>query len=321
MRTIVTGGCGYKGMILVQKLLKQGHDVLSIDAEWFGNRLEPHSRLTILKKDTRELTAEDLGEADIVFHLAAVASDPGAIIDSKLAWEVNVLATHQLLDACKRQHIPRFIFASSGSVYGIKEELEVTEDLYLLPISDYNKTKMVGERVVLSYQDDIDVTIIRPATVCGYSPRMRFDLAVNALTVGALEKGIITVFGGQQVRPNVHIKDIADSYIWCLDNPEITSGEIFNVGFENLSLLELADKVKSSVKFRLNKEVEVRVTPSNDPRSYRVSSKKILTAGFQPKFTVDDAINDLINLFIDGTFSKKEVHNDNGLWMQQQGIK
>jgi nucleoside-diphosphate-sugar epimerase len=313
MNIIVTGGCGYKGSILVEELLSYNFSVTIIDACWFGNYLLPHPNLKIIQKDTRNLTDEDV-QGDAIIHLAAVASDPSAVIGTKLSWEVNVLATQQLLEICKRNKIPRFIFASSGSVYGVRPEERVIETLPLVPISDYNKTKMVGERVVLSYADDINVTIIRPATICGLSPRMRFDLAVNALTIDALEKGVITVHGGDQCRPNTHIKDIANSYIWALEHPDIASGQIYNVGFENRSLRDLAIEIKDTVETRLAKKVDINFEKMVDPRSYRVCSDKILTAGFKPQFTIHDAITDIVDQFCYNGLRKLDEHN-NALWM------
>ena len=180
----------------------------------------------------------------------------------------------QLADKAKRLGIKRFIYASSGSVYGVKEELQVTEDLELKPISEYNKTKMVAERVLLSYQNDMVVQIIRPATVCGYSPRMRLDVSVNLLTMQALSKGKITVFGGDQIRPNIHIDDITDLYLHLIDHPEVTG--VYNAGFENISIMDIAKLVTKYVP------VEIAVTPSNDPRSYRVNSDKLLAHTWSP---------------------------------------
>ena len=192
----------------------------------------------------------------------------------------------QLADQAKRRGIKRFIYASSGSVYGIKDELQVTEELELKPISEYNKTKMVGERVLLSYSDDMVVQIVRPATVCGVSPRMRLDVSVNMLTMQALSKGKITVFGGAQTRPNIHIDDITDLYLHLIDHPEVTG--VYNAGFENISILDIAKIVTKHVP------VEIVVTESNDPRSYRVNSDKLVATGFKPKKCVEDAVTEII---------------------------
>src|SRR4051812_5703336 len=196
MNILLTGGCGYVGTPLTQSLLDRGHRVTVVDLQWFGNELTPHRNLTILREDIRNADRLPFAGMDVVMHLANVANDPCADLDSKLNWEVNALATMFLVERAIAHKVPQFINASSGSVYGVKEEAEVTEDLPLVPISDYNKTKMIGERVLLSYADRICVNIIRPATVCGYSPRMRLDLSVSMLTMQALVNKRITVFGG-----------------------------------------------------------------------------------------------------------------------------
>ena len=182
MNILVTGGCGYKGSILVPKLLNLGHHVTVIDTQWFGNFLPHDNKLLNLKKDVRNINEINFEDIETVIHLSSVANDPCGDLNPKLTWEISALATMQLADKAKRAGVRQFIYASSGSVYGIKDEENVTEDLELNPISEYNKTKMVSERVLLSYSNDMIVQIVRPATVCGYSPRMRLDVAVNALT-------------------------------------------------------------------------------------------------------------------------------------------
>jgi nucleoside-diphosphate-sugar epimerase len=308
MKLLVTGGCGYKGHVLIPKLLNLGHEVVALDTIWFGDFLTPHPKLRVVKADVRDVDSIDLNGIDAIIHLSSIANDPCGDLDPKLTWEVSALATMQLADKAKRHGIKRFIYASSGSVYGIKEELNVTEDLELKPISEYNKTKMVGERVLLSYQDDMVVQIVRPATVCGLSPRMRLDVSVNLLTMQALSKGKITVFGGAQTRPNIHIDDITDLYIYLLDHPEITG--IYNAGFENISILDIAKIVTKYVP------VEIVVTESSDPRSYRMNSDKLLATGFKPKKTVDDAVREIIESFRAGKL-KDEDHFHNLKWMEK----
>lgn len=308
MKLLVTGGCGYKGHVLIPKLLNLGHEVVALDTIWFGDFLTPHPRLHVVKADVRDVDSIDLNGIDAIIHLSSIANDPCGDLDPKLTWEVSALATMQLADKAKRHGIKHFIYASSGSVYGIKDELNVTEDLELKPISEYNKTKMVGERVLLSYQDDMVVQIVRPATVCGLSPRMRLDVSVNLLTMQALSKGKITVFGGAQTRPNIHIDDITDLYIYLLDHPEITG--IYNAGFENISILDIAKIVTKYVP------VEIVVTESSDPRSYRMNSDKLLATGFKPKKTVDDAVREIIESFRAGKL-KDEDHFHNLKWMEK----
>ena len=307
MKILVTGGCGYKGHVLIPKLLSLGHQVVAFDIQWFGNFLEPHVELEVVKGDVRNIDEVPLNGIDCIIHLASIANDPCGDLDPKLTWEVSALATMRLADKAKRLGIKRFIYASSGSVYGIKEEDQVTEDLELKPISEYNKTKMVAERVLLSYKDDMVVQIIRPATVCGYSPRMRLDVSVNLLTMHALSKGKITVFGGKQVRPNIHIDDLIDMYIHLIDHPEFTG--IYNAGFENISILDIAKLVTKHVP------VEIEITESNDPRSYRVNSDKILNTGFKPKKGVENAILEIIEKYNSGIL-KDEDKFHNLKWMQ-----
>lgn len=309
MRIYVTGGCGYKGHVLIPKLLRDGHEVEVLDAMWFGNFLTSHPNLKVRQGDVLNPDAIDFSGVDAVIHLSSVANDPCGELNPKLTWEISALATMQLADKAARSGVGQFLYASSGSVYGVKEEEEVTEDLELNPISEYNKTKMVSERVMLSYQDDMKVQIIRPATVCGMSPRMRLDVSVNLLTMQALENGEITVFGGQQTRPNVHIEDVTDVYLHFLKNPEITG--VFNVGFENMTILEIAKTVTEIVP------AKITVTESNDPRSYRVNSDKLLKTGFMPRKTVRDAVEEIVVSYREGRL-KNEPHFHNLKWMQEK---
>jgi nucleoside-diphosphate-sugar epimerase len=296
MKILLTGGCGYIGTVLTRSLLADGHEVCVVDTQWFGNHLAPHPRLTVLRQDTRNADAIPLAGVDSVIHLANIANDPGVELNPTLSWEVNVLAAQQLADRAVRAGVKQFLFASSGSVYGIKDEPQVTEDLTLVPITAYNKTKMVAERVLLSYADHMRVQCIRPATVCGYSPRMRFDVSVNMLTWQALKDGRITVFGGAQTRPNIHIEDMVDVYRHFLGRPEIGSG-CYNAGFENLSILDIAERVRRRVP------AEIVVSESNDPRSYRQNSDKLLATGFVQGHGVDDAIDDIVDRYRAGTLS------------------
>jgi len=309
MNIFVTGACGYKGTVLVPKLLAAGHSVRAFDIQWFGNFLQDHPNLEVVKGDVRNIDEINLDGIDAIIHLSSVANDPCGDLDPKLTWEISCLATMQLADKAARAGIKRFIYASSGSVYGVKDEDQVTEDLELFPISEYNKTKMCGERIVLSYEDQMVVQIVRPATVCGYSPRMRLDVSVNMLAMQALTNGKITVFGGDQTRPNIHIDDITDLYMFLLDNPEHTG--VFNAGFENISILDIAELVKKHV------DTEIVVTPSNDPRSYRVNSDRLLATGFRPKKTVEDAVKEIIGLHSQGVL-KNDDNFHNLKWMQEK---
>lgn len=308
MKMLLTGGCGYKGTVLVPKLLAAGHKVSVLDTMWFGNFLAPHQNLTVVKGDVRDVDNIPLSGVDCIIHLSSIANDPCGDLNPKLTWEVSALATMQLADKAKRMGVKRFIYASSGSVYGVKEEAQVTEELELKPISEYNKTKMVGERVLLSYQDDMVVQIVRPATVCGYSPRMRLDVSVNLLTMQALSKGKITVFGGDQVRPNIHIDDITDVYLHLIDHPEITG--VYNAGFENISIMDIAKLVTKYIP------VEIVVTESNDPRSYRINSDKLLATGYRQKKTVEDAICEIVERYRTGALNDED-HFYNLRWMEK----
>jgi nucleoside-diphosphate-sugar epimerase len=308
---LVTGGCGYVGTKLTQALLaRTDQDVTVLDALWFGNHLAPHPRLTILAMDVRRIDEVDLSPYDTVFHLANIANDPSVELNPYASWEVNVLATMRLVDRAARQGVTQFIFASSSSVYGLTPEPRVTEDLELVPISEYNKTKMVAERVIMSYADALVTTCIRPATVCGPSPRMRLDLTVNLLTMQALTRGVMTVLGGSQVRPNIHIDDLVDVYLFARDR---RLAGIYNAGFENLSVLEIAERIAARIG------AEIRILPSNDPRSYRVCSDRLLAAGFAPRKNVTSAIDELVADYQAGRL-RDEPAAHNVSWMKQHQL-
>jgi nucleoside-diphosphate-sugar epimerase len=315
MRILVTGACGYKGTVLVPKLLAAGHTVTALDTMWFGNFLKKtqafYPGLTFIKGDVRDTDLIDLSGYDAIIHLASIANDPCGDLNPKLTWEVSVLATMQLAEKAVRAGVQHFIYASSGSVYGISEELQVTENVPLLPLSEYNKTKMCAERVLLSYAKKMNIQIVRPATVCGVSPRMRLDVSVNLLTMAALTNQEIIVFGGEQVRPNIHIDDITDLYLFLLEHPEISG--IFNAGFENMSILEIAQSVANVLP------TNIVVTPSADLRSYRLNSDKLLETGFKPRKTVADAVSEIIAAYKIGDL-KSEERFHNLKWMQSQGL-
>jgi len=310
MDVLVTGGCGYVGTALTEALLAQGDRVTVVDTGWFGNYLEPHPRLTVHAVDLRALDQIDLAGVDTIFHLAGIANDPSVELNPHASWEVNVLATMRLVDRAARQGVQQIVFASSASVYGLKTEADVTEDLELVPISEYNKTKMVAERVILSYRDRLVTTIIRPATVCGPSPRMRLDLTVNLLTMQALTNGAMTVLGGSQVRPNIHVDDLVDVYLFAHDR---RLAGVYNAGFENLSVLEIAQRIAARVA------AEITILPSNDPRSYRVSSDRLLATGFSPGKNVAIAVEEMVAAFRSGAL-KDDPTSHNVTWMKQHNL-
>ncbi|MDA9746845.1 SDR family oxidoreductase [Prochlorococcus sp. AH-736-M13] len=313
-KILVTGGCGYKGSILIPKLLDKGYYVVCLDTQWFGSHLEKNKNLEIIKSDIRNIDSINLENVDSIIHLANVANDPAVELNPTMSWEINVLAGQQLIDKAVRENVKHFIFASSGSVYGVKSEDRVTEELSLVPISTYNKTKMVAERVFMSYSDKLKVHCIRPATVCGISPRMRLDVAVNLLTFQALSRNQITVLGGTQVRPNIHIDDITDLYLHLLSNMHSVASGFYNAGFENISILDIAEMIRTKTN------CEINIEKSNDPRSYRQDSSKILETGFVPKKKVSNAIDEIIEAY-KNKILKDTPQSHTVDWMKKNNIK
>lgn len=283
MKIFLTGACGYVGSALLPKLLEAGHYVTAIDTCWFAS--DPRVQVA----DVRGV--QDLNGADLVLILAAIANDPSVSCYPRRSWETGVLATQQLAQLAARTGA-RLLYASSVSVYGADRGM-VTEDMEPHPLSDYNKTKIVAERVLLSYAKRCPVQIVRPATICGLAPRMRLDLTVNLFTMQALCKGEITLHGGQQWRPSIHIDDMCALYLWLIDHPEVAG--IYNAGFENNNLLSIAEKVRAATG------AHVKLQHLYDARSYQVDSSKLLAAGFQPQKSVDDAIGELIAAYQAGT--------------------
>ena len=295
---LITGGAGYVGSILVPKLLKSDYQVTVIDTLYFTDigllAVKNNPKLKIVKGDIRDaaIVKDALKGVDAVIHLASISNDPSSDLDPTLTQEVNYDASLQLLNLSKSLGVKRFINASTSSVYGIKELPNVTEDLPLEPLTIYSKTKAEVEPFVARASDaNFTAVNIRPATVCGYSPKMRLDLTVNILTMHALTKGKITVFGGGQKRPNIHIEDITDYYIELLKIPsEKIGGKVFNAGYENFTVLQIAEMVKEII----GQQVQIEVTPTNDNRSYHISSAKIeRELGLKPNHTIKDAVLDI----------------------------
>ena len=307
---LVTGGAGYKGCILVPKLLAAGYTVTVYDLMLFGSEgLPSHPNLKVVTGDIRDtsLLAKSLEGVQSVIHMACISNDPSFDLDPALSRTINFECFEPMVQASKAAGVRRFIYASTSSVYGVSEAPDVTEDHPFVPLTDYNKYKGLCEPILLKYQSpEFTTVIIRPATVCGYSPRMRFDLTVNILTSHAVNKGLITVFGGTQKRPNVHIEDITDLYVQLLETPaEKIAGEAFNAGFENHTVSQLAEFVRKIVEeeFPEKAPIKIQTTPSNDNRSYHVSSKKIAEkVGWKPRHTIEDAVRDLCKAFKEGKF-------------------
>jgi nucleoside-diphosphate-sugar epimerase len=301
----VTGGAGYVGCILVPKLLAAGHDVTVYDLMLFGAEgLPKHDRLTVITADVRDTAhyASAVRGHHMVIHLACISNDPSFELDPTLSRTINYECFEPMVRASKEAGVKRFIYASTSSVYGVSDAPEVTEEHPLVPLTDYNKYKGMCEPLLFKYQSPEFTTVtIRPATVCGYSPRMRFDLSVNILTNLAVNRGVITVFGGMQKRPNIHIDDISELYVELLDMPaEKIAGDTFNAGYENHTIAQLANIVKTVVEREMPEKAPIRIetTSTNDPRSYHVSSKKIAAKlGWAPKRTIDDAVKDLCQAF------------------------
>jgi nucleoside-diphosphate-sugar epimerase len=274
--------------MLTPSLLQRSYNVIGVDLCLFSAQHLTDKRLTFLHKDFREITIRELKEVDYVIHLAGIANDPTSDLRPELSWEVNCVGTFSLLEKCKRAKIKGFVYASSGSVYGVKSEERVTEDLSCEPISLYNKTKIVAEKIVNSYSDFFNVFIVRPATVCGVSPRMRLDVVVNLLTWQATFDKKLTVLGGSQIRPHIHINDMVRVYLHILESNRIRPG-IYNAGFENIGVLQLAENISKKTG------VKITVEKSNDPRSYRIDSTKLIDTGFTPSKNVDQAIEEISN--------------------------
>ena len=294
-KILITGGAGYIGSILTPYLLTQGHRVSVIDLMIYGEEvLKKDKNLKLIKGDIRNknLLEKILPGHDVVIHLACISNDPSFELNPSLGKSINLDAFTPLVEIAKKEGVQRFIYASSSSVYGVKKEKDVDETISLEPLTDYSKFKADCEIILKKYiSENFTPIIIRPATVCGYSPRQRLDVVVNILTNLAYHKRSITIFGGKQLRPNIHIKDMARAYEILVNAPKSkVSGEIFNVGYENCSVLELANMVKKTI----GDDVSLKSSPTDDNRSYHISSKKIKKIlGFDSVNTISDAINDL----------------------------
>ena len=305
-KVLITGGAGYVGSVLVPKLLRADYDVKVLDLYIYGeyvfDSVKNHPRLEEIKGDIRDkdLLEEITLGCDSVIHLACISNDPSFELDPDLGKSINYDAFRPLVEISSGNGVNRFIYASSSSVYGIKEEENVTEKLSLEPLTDYSKYKALCEEILNQYQtSEFTTVIVRPATVCGYSPRLRLDLTVNILTNHAVNFGKITVFGGEQKRPNIHIEDITDLYVDLLSRPKnLVAAKVWNAGYENHRVREIAEIIRQTVD---NESVEIVTTPTDDHRSYHISSDKIKRdLGFVPQHTIEDAVQDLVSAFHQG---------------------
>ena len=297
-KIFITGGAGYVGSVLTPYLLDKGHQVTVLDLMMYGETLQQHPNLRIIRGDIRnqKLLDGSISGNEIIIHLACISNDPSFELNPTLGREINLDAFTPLVEISKKNKINRFIYASSSSVYGIKDEKNVTEDISLQPLTDYSRFKADSEEILLKYKSkDFSVVILRPATVCGYSPRQRLDLVVNILTNLAYHKREITVFGGKQLRPNIHIKDMIRAYeLFVNVDKKLINGEIFNIGFENLTVSQLAHEVQKVI----GSDVKIKELNTYDNRSYHISSKKIQNQlGFINNFSILNAIEDLKDAF------------------------
>lgn len=306
---LVTGGAGYVGAVLTPRLLAAGYNVRVLDLYIYGEEVldscRGHAGLKEFKTDLRDerAVAEAVKGCDAVIHLACISNDPSFELNPRLGKSINFDCFAPLVRISRDAGVRRFIYASSSSVYGVSEVPNVTEDHPLKPITDYSRFKADCEPLLLEQQaEDFTTLVLRPATLCGYSPRQRLDLTVNILTNHAVNKGVITVFGGTQLRPNFHIDDMVDLYLQVLAEPaERIAGKVFNAGYQNESVANLALIIKRVVEAELQRSnIQIVTTPSDDLRSYHISSDKIRRElGFAPRRTIEDAVRDLVNAFRD----------------------
>lgn len=295
---LITGGAGYVGSVLVPFLLKKNYKITVLDLMIYGETLPQHSNLKIIKGDIRDqgLLNKIIKNIDTVIHLACISNDPSFELNPELGKDINLNSFAPLVEISKKNNVRKFIYASSSSVYGVKDEKNVHEEMSLEPLTDYSRFKADCEKILFKYKSDNFITIVlRPATVCGFSPRQRLDLVVNILTNLAFHKREITVLGGGQLRPNIHIQDMARAYELFIEiDDNKINGEIFNIGFENKTV----DQLASNVKEIIGEDIKILRSVSNDNRSYHISSDKIFKLlKFKPEFTISDAINDLKKAF------------------------
>lgn len=302
-KVLVTGGGGYVGAVLVPKLLWAGYAVKVLDLFLYGQdvlaEVRDNPKLEMVKGDLRDraLLEKILPGCDAVIHLACISNDPSFELNPDLGKSINYDAFRPLVEICKNNEVRRFVYASSSSVYGVKQEESVTENLSLEPLTDYSKYKALCEEILQEYQSpDFTTVTLRPATICGYSPRLRLDLIVNILTNHAVNNHRIRVFGGSQFRPNLHIEDVTDLYVRLVELPDAeVAGKIWNAGHDNLTVRDIADRIRTSIG---NERVEIVTEPTDDLRSYRISSASIRRdINFEPRYGIEDAARELLAAF------------------------
>ena len=315
MNFLITGGAGYIGTKLTKHLLSKSHNVVVVDNLWFGNKHTKHKNLKIIKEDVRNFDKLNIKKIHTIIHLANIANDPTVELNPTLSWEVNVLASKIIAEHAFKNKVKKIIYFSSGSFYGVKKEKKVTEDLKLDPISVYNKTKMIAERIFLSYKNQIEIKCLRPATVSGFSERLRLDLTVNKLTFDAYYKKKIFVDGGAQIRPTVNLKDIIRVVDHLLFAKKKFKNNIYNMGFENLSIMQVAKRIqkKTGAKLIVKKKVDIR--------SYRQDSSRLIKTGFKAKFNIDDSIDELILHFSQKKLNQFGENNFNLIKMKKLNVK
>ena len=301
-KILITGGAGYVGTELCNYLAKKNYDITAVDTFWFEDKLDANVKK--IKSDIRNLDIKIFKKIDCVIHLAYLSCDNSCEINAKETWEIGPLSLYSMLEGCVKYKVKKFIFASSGSIYGLKNENKVTEELGLEPLTDYNKSKMICEKVLNSYSKKIETVVLRPGTVCGFSKRLRLDLLVNIFAYQAYFNKKINVNGGKQIRPIINIKDLMNAYEFFVKK-NITG--TFNVSYANKSVLEIAKMVSKIIP------AKILLKKTLDPRSYRMDNSKLLKLGFKFNYEIEDAIHELKRLFISGF--KPGVKNWNIKWL------